>query len=87
MVVEVGSNYEDADTFGDDFGVYVAPHIRTLVGPIEAHLGAFYTNAFDGEWVGFLNAFVPVAGNLDLALGVNLGDEYWGFSVGARVRF
>jgi hypothetical protein len=87
IVVEVGGNYEDVEDFDDDFGVYVAPHVRALVGPVETHLGAYYTSVFDGGWVGFVDVFVPVVGQLDLALGAELGDDYWGFSVGGRVRF
>lgn len=86
IVVEVGGAYVDADV-DDDFGVYVTPHFRVHVGPAELHVGATYTSAFDGEWVGFAAVFVPVADKLDLAVGASLGDEAWGFNVGGRIRF
>ena len=88
LVLEAGGVYEQySDDGGDEFGVYASPHLRMLLGPVEAHAGVFYTSTFGGDWSGFVDVFIPIVRNVDLVLGGNLGDEYWGFSVGARMRF
>ena len=95
FVTEVGASYIQGAGAGNDWGLYVTPHIRAKFGKFETHLGATYNSndlALD-EWTGFLRLLYEVAPNTDLYVTGSIGltednaDSIYGLQAGIRLKF
>ncbi|MCX6857973.1 MAG: hypothetical protein NTV80_24055 [Verrucomicrobia bacterium] len=95
FVTEVGASYIQGAGAGNDWGLYVTPHIRAKFGKFETHLGATYNSndlALD-EWTGFLRLLYEVAPNMDLYATGTIGltednaDSIYGLQAGLRFKF
>jgi hypothetical protein len=94
LVIEGGGSYgrlsADSDKFSySDGALYIRPALR--IAPVDyfefqAGLNLTSSDEFDSYTVD-LSAFFRLIGVLDLALGVDLGEEFTGFTGGLRVRW
>jgi hypothetical protein len=94
LVVEGGASYGKLDAQRQRFSftegaLYFRPAIRIApVDTFEFQAGINLTSSdVFGSYTVDLSAFIRLISRLDLALGVDLGDEFTGFTSGLRVRW
>jgi len=94
LLIEGGGAYGKLDSKSDRFSFtdgafYVRPALRIApVDSFEFQAGLNLTSSDEfGSYTVDLSAFIRLISRLDLALGVDLGDEFTGFTGGLRVRW
>lgn len=94
LVIEGGGAYGKLDSKNNRFSYtdgafYLRPAVR--VAPTEAfefQAGLNLTSSDEfGSYTVDLSAFIRIVSRLDLAVGVDLGEEFTGFTGGLRVRW
>lgn len=94
LQIEGGGSYGKLDAGGRDFSFtegafYLRPALRIApVDSFEFQAGLNLTSSAEfGSYTVDLSAFIRLISRLDLALGVDLGEEFNGFTGGLRVRW